>query len=396
MKKMIVSVASVLVAGTILAGVMLTSATEPKSQGENTAATVITTQNASGNQSSNNNDNIYPSEANKSDSTASTTVNNVSNETVSLAKAKETALKDAGIDASDAKFTKAKLDKKNGKYELEFIAYQNDSEYEYEYDIDSSSGKIVKKECKSVVSVSVPSGESKMISLEIAKGIALKDAKLTVNDCTFTKAELDKGDGEYEYELDFNDGTKKYSYSVNAYTGDITEKEIESIKQTTTKSEQVVEMPSTVPYSESTEKTTLKDIKKIALSDANISEKDANFTKAEFEQEDNVYEIEFVSGNKKYEYEIFENGAIIKKEVEKVKDSDLHTSALISIDKARSIALQHAGLKESDIVQKKIELEKDDGVYKYEFEFTYGKYEYEYEINAKTGAIIDYEKEIDD
>ena len=32
----------------------------------------------------------------------------------------------------------------------------------------------------------------------------------------------------------------------------------------------------------------------------------------------------------------------------------------------------------------------------YEVEFHYGRYEYDYEINAKTGAIIDYEKEWDD
>lgn len=393
---MIISVASVLVAGSILAGIMLTSATEPKNKDENTTATVITTQNASANQSSNNNDNVSPSQANKSDSTASTTTESVSNETISLAKAKEKALKDAGIDASDAKFTKAKLDKKDGEYELEFIAYKDGGEYEYEYDIDSSSGKIVKKECKSVAVVSAPSNESKIISLETAKGIALKDAGLTASDCTFTKAELDKDGGEYEYELDFKSGKKKYSYSIDAYTGDITEKEVEEIKQTTQKNEKSDNNPTTAPYSSSTEKPTLSDIKKIALSDAKVSESKANFTSVEFDDDDNVYEIEFVSGNKKYEYEIFENGTILKKEVEKVKDSDLHTSALISIDKARSIALNHAGLKESDIKQKKIEVERDDGIYKYEFEFTYGKYEYEYEINAKTGAIIDYEKEIDD
>lgn len=396
MKKMIVSVASVLVAGSILAGVMLTSATEPKNKGDNTTSAVVETKGTSNAQGSNNADNVSPSEVSKSDNTASTTADTVSNETISLAKAKEKALKDAGIDASDAKFTKAKLDKNDGEYEIEFIAHKNDGDYEYEYDIESSSGNIVKKECESVATANVASSENKMISLESAKGIALKDAGLTVNDCTFIKAELDKDGGEYEYELEFKDSKKKYSYSVNAYTGDITEKEVEEIKQTTQKYEKGEASPSTVPYSNSTEKLTLNDIKKIALSDAKVSESKANFTSVEFDDDDNMYEIEFVSGNKKYEYEIFENGTIIKKEVEKVKDSDLHTSALISIDKARSIALSHAGLKESEIKQKKIEVERDDGIYKYEFEFTYGKYEYEYEINAKTGEIIDYEKEIDD
>ena len=44
----------------------------------------------------------------------------------------------------------------------------------------------------------------------------------------------------------------------------------------------------------------------------------------------------------------------------------------------------------------KAELDKEDGIMVYEVEFRYGHYEYDYEINAKTGAIIDYEKEWDD
>ncbi|HCE34134.1 MAG TPA: peptidase, partial [Clostridiales bacterium] len=44
-----------------------------------------------------------------------------------------------------------------------------------------------------------------------------------------------------------------------------------------------------------------------------------------------------------------------------------------------------------------IELDFDDGIYVYEVEFVSGGYEYEYEIDAKTGRILNFEKEpIDD
>ncbi len=394
MKKMIVSVASVLVAGTILAGIMLTSASESKGS-KNTGdeiSTVLPTNSAqvtSESEKGNPSDvNVFPSEPNKSDSTASTTSESVSNDTISLAQAKEKALKDAGVSSSDVKFTKAKLDKKDGKYEVEFIATKSDGQYEYEYEINAKTGKITEKELKSVAVTSVPYSEKKVISLETAKGVALKDAGLTVNDCTFTKAKLDKDDGEYEYELEFNDGKKKYSYSVDAYTSEITERETENIKKPTS--------DKTSSQTTATTKITLDEAKKIALSDAKVKNSDVTFTKTEYDRDDFEYEIEFTCNGKEYEYEIGRNGTINKKDVEKIKDSDYHTSALISIDKARSIALTHAGLKENEIKQKKIELERDDGIYKYEFEFVNGIYEYEYEINAKTGEIIDFEKEIDD
>ena len=59
---------------------------------------------------------------------------------IGKAKAKSIALKDAGVSASSATFTKAKLDYEDGirVYEIEF--YTNSAEYEYE--INAKTGKI--------------------------------------------------------------------------------------------------------------------------------------------------------------------------------------------------------------------------------------------------------------
>ena len=65
----------------------------------------------------------------------------------------------------------------------------------------------------------------------------------------------------------------------------------------------------------------------------------------------------------------------------------------ISRDKAKSIALNDAGLKGSKVRQLEVELDKEDN--KYEVDFEYNGKEYSYEINATTGKIIDKEVERD-
>ena len=64
--------------------------------------------------------------------------------------------------------------------------------------------------------------------------------------------------------------------------------------------------------------------------------------------------------------------------------------------KAKSIALNHAGVSESKAYDMEIELDDEDGTLVYEVEFKSGNMEYSYEINAATGAILKHEAEIDD
>ena len=77
-------------------------------------------------------------------------------------------------------------------------------------------------------------------------------------------------------------------------------------------------------------------------------------------------------------------------------NSSPSTKGYIGAAKAKSIALKHAALSKSKVRGLKAKLDKEHGIMVYEVEFHYGHYEYDYEINAKTGAIIDYEKEWDD
>ena len=64
--------------------------------------------------------------------------------------------------------------------------------------------------------------------------------------------------------------------------------------------------------------------------------------------------------------------------------------------KAKSIALNHAGVSENEAYDMDIELDDEDGTLVYEVEFKSGNMEYSYEINAASGAILKHEAELED
>lgn len=68
----------------------------------------------------------------------------------------------------------------------------------------------------------------------------------------------------------------------------------------------------------------------------------------------------------------------------------------IGYAKAKSIALNHAGVSENQAYDMDIELDDEDATLVYEVEFKSGNMEYCYEINAATGAILKHETELDD
>ena len=68
----------------------------------------------------------------------------------------------------------------------------------------------------------------------------------------------------------------------------------------------------------------------------------------------------------------------------------------IGYAKAKSIALNHAGLSENQAYDMDIELDDEDGKLVYEVEFKSGNMEYDYEIDAASGAILKHEAELED
>ena len=161
----------------------------------------------------------------------------------------------------------------------------------------------------------------------------------------------------------------------------------------------------------------IEKAKEIAMSHAGVSAGSVSFVKAKLDTEDGVkvYDIEFYSGNVEYDYEInAATGAIVSFDQD-IENYEIPTqpaaptqaatqpqtaaptqaaSSVISVDKAKQIALSHAGVSGASF--KKVKLDKDDGVRVYEIEFKVGNVEYEYDIDASSGAIISSSSEIDD
>jgi len=78
------------------------------------------------------------------------------------------------------------------------------------------------------------------------------------------------------------------------------------------------------------------------------------------------------------------------------KASSKSDSKYIGVDKAKSIALKHAGLSSSSVVFTTAKFDTDDGQKVYEIEFMNGNVEYEYELRATDGTILDYDMDYDD
>ena len=143
--------------------------------------------------------------------------------------------------------------------------------------------------------------------------------------------------------------------------------------------------------------------KAIALEHADVAEKDIWNYEWELDGDKGimVYEIEFKLDGYEYDYEInATTGAIVKNQKERDDDYSavINTAGgnYISAEEAKSIALKHAGVSESDLIGYSDDLDSDYGIMHYDVEFKAGGYEYDYEINAATGDIIKSEKERDD
>ena len=176
-----------------------------------------------------------------------------------------------------------------------------------------------------------------------------------------------------------------------------------------------------------------------ALNDAGVSESDATRLKVSEDRDDGrkVYEIRFDVAEKEYDYEIqASDGTILSSDVEinenyaaddvlnddssqtgtdqTVSDqgasqnqtgtqdqagnqdqgntgSGSSSGAAISQDEAVQIALERVpGATAQDV---RIELDRDDGRYKYEGEIIYNNTEYDFEIDANTGTILEWSEE---
>ncbi len=178
---------------------------------------------------------------------------------ITLEKAKEIALADAGLTDSEVVFAKTKQEMERGilVYEIEF--YTGNTEYEYE--INGTAGTIYSKSKETFEaprenavtqdiqdttqnnqstnqnahgtekpepaqkgdaadSGADSTGETD-IGVEKAKEIAAGHAGFSVSEVVFSKTKLESEHGSMVYEIEFYKDKMEYEYDINAATGDI-------------------------------------------------------------------------------------------------------------------------------------------------------------------------------
>ena len=209
-----------------------------------------------------------------------------------------------------------------------------------------------------------PISVSKFISLEEAKEIALKDAKLDelTQKIVFTREELNRNQGKPCYLLEFYTGTNQYFYQIDAKSGSI----IYAGKF-----------------------ITLSEAKKIALDDAGCKDK-VSFTEETLVSggiKTPYYRLVFADTKTQWTYRI---DAVLGTVLEK-QQKEIVTTDFISLEEAKEIALKDAGLNEATqkIVFTREELSRNSGKPCYILEFYTAKKQYSYKVDAKDGSIME-------
>ena len=269
---------------------------------------------------------------------------------ISLRKAREIALNDAGItDENEATFTKEELNRSTDRpcWILEFYT----EKYQYSYKIDAKTGEIV--------------FSTRYISMEKAKTSALSDAEFpNSNKVVFTVEELVDGGIKTPYYLFvFNNGFAQWTYRIDATDGSVTYRNKEVLM------------------------VSIDKAKEIALADAEIPKGvEVVFTKEILSRNSGrpCWILEFYTEKYQYSYKVdAKTGEVI------------FSRRYIYIERAREIALNDAGIEEVERVKFTVEELVDGGIKTpyYLFVFNNGRAQWTYRIDATDGGIQFTDKE---
>ena len=308
---------------------------------------------------------------------------------IGVEKAKEAALSHAGVAESDTVFLIAEADYDDGRkeYEVEFYAGGT----EYDYTIDAASGRVLKFDTELEwysADDDAGYGWQNVIGKQKAQEIALADAGVAAGDALHLIVKPDWDDGVRIYEVEFCTASQEYDYEIHAETGDILSRDREAEWNGTAAS------GSTTDIGEAKAKS-------VALSHAGISESSTSYIYAKKDWDDGrwVYDVEFWADGKEYDYEILaSNGTILSYDYDaeyqcsgSTGTGSTSSTADIGEAKAKSVALSHAGISESDTSYIYAKKDWDDGRSVYDVEFWAGGKEYDYEILASDGTILSYD-----
>lgn len=218
-----------------------------------------------------------------------------------------------------------------------------------------------------------------LLDQQEAAEFAFMDADVKADEVTNLRTHLEKDDGVYVYDIEFYVGNIEYEYEIRAEDGVVLEKDKED-------------------KSRNVKTDTAADSDGRASSEE-YSGKEENSAKAADQTADQaVDETADQTADQAVDQTADQNAkgtsdpANEQPLQESAEDSSASSAAdnkYISVDRAKQIALQDAGLEEEEVIFTAAKFEDDDGRKEYDIEFYCGSLEYEYEIDAMTGRILD-------
>ena len=212
-----------------------------------------------------------------------------------------------------------------------------------------------------------------LLDQQEAETFAFMDADVKEDEVTNLRTHLEKDDGVYVYDIEFYVGNIEYEYEIRAEDGVVLEKD---------KEDRTPKVRTDAAANKNSQ---------TASDDAAVQEEITPEAAAQIGEDAPEPAKEQPAQTSEAAPAAAETGANAADKEEPAADNKY-----ISVDRAKQIALEHAGLKEDEVKFTTAKFEDDGGRKEYDVEFYRGNLEYEYEIDAVTGRILDSEVETDD
>lgn len=168
-----------------------------------------------------------------------------------------------------------------------------------------------------------------------AQEIAYQNAGVSQSDVTYNRVEKDREDGKATYDVDFTTAEGEYSYTIDASTGSIMDREYETYTSSSQSASQTSSSSSSSSTASSSSSTTASSTvtykvsdsqaKEIALKDAGLAESAVSNLIVTLDTDDGQvhYDVDFddLANNLDYDYQInVETGAIMEKSSETIQN----------------------------------------------------------------------------
>lgn len=327
------------------------------------------------------------------------------NSCITIAEVKSIVLENAGFSEENVRFVRLRLDSEtgSGKYDVEFVS----DTVEYDYTVDAITGEILSMNCEtgnydidSIPSDIAPSNLSQNNSSQSAD--QQKGNTQTGNNPGSQQKAADSQSQNQQQTANSQSNQQQAAGSQ----GD----QQQAVNSQGTNQQQAADSQSNQQQTGNSQNGAngqyigREAAQQAALAHAGLDAGTVRFAHTHLEFDDGrwQYDVEFHKGTEEYDYEIDAlTGEILSYnyDTEYIKPEAsapaAQDSGYITQEKAKQLALAHAGISESDAQYLKVEFDYDDGHAEYEVEWNVGLMEYSCDVDASTGGILSFKKELD-